>query len=251
MNKTPFYRQFYEQAGSWSENVDSEERIPATLAMIPKNINSILDVGCGDGTFLGSVDSIPFKVGLDISFTALSYVKMLQKIQASSDAIPFKKNTFDCIMSTEVLEHLPPDVYENTLHEIQRVARRYILISVPFLEDLAQKQTRCSQCGFIFHIFLHLRSFDISKLEKIFPSYSLEEYQFSGPKERTFPPWLLKIRRKYGRRWEWDKDAMCPKCGHKSEQPPKRSVISVFTTLLAGLAKKRHPKWVSVLYEKK
>jgi len=251
MNKVHFYREFYEQPGSWDENVDSEERIPTTLAMIPDGINSILDVGCGDGTFLGSMDSGPFKAGLDISHTALSFVKIELKIQASSYAIPFKENAFDCIVSTEVLEHLPPAVYEVTLHEIQRVAKRYILISVPFLEDLARKQTQCSKCGHIFHIYLHLRSFDLSNLKGIFPNYFLKECRFSGPQEKTFPSWLLKIRRKFGRRWEWDKNALCPECGYKSERPPKRSVISVLTSLLAGLTRKRHPKWVSALYEKK
>lgn len=250
MDKAPFYRQFYEQAGIADEDVSSEERIPLTLGMIPNDVDSILDVGCGDGTFLHSIDSVAVKVGLDISHTTLRLAETGHRVLASSDILPFRENEFDIVVSTEVLEHLPPVVFEAARSEMQRVAKRHILISVPFHEDLARKQARCPRCGHIFHIHLHLRSFDLSNLERIFPYYCLKEYRFSGQQERTFPPSLLEIRRKYGRRWEWDRNALCPQCGHKSNQPPERSVISVVTSLLAGLIGKRHPKWVSVLYEK-
>jgi len=251
MDKAPFYRQFYEQAGIAEEDVGAEERIPVTLDMIPHDVNSILDVGCGEGTFLRSTDSAALKVGLDISHATLRLVNTGHRVLASSDVLPFREDRFDLVVSTEVLEHLPPGAFEASCGEMQRVARRYILISVPFHEDLAGKQARCPRCGHIFHIHLHVRSFDLSILEKAFPGWCRKEYRFSGPQERTFPPWLLKIRREYGHRWEWDKNALCPQCGHKGNQPPVRSVISAATSLLAGLTGKRHPKWVSVLYEKR
>ena len=250
MDKAPFYRQFYEQAGIAKEIVSAEERTPITLAMIPGDMRSLLDVGCGDGTLLQSLDSGLLRVGLDISHTTLRLAETGHRVLASSDILPFRENEFDIVVSTEVLEHLPPVVFEAACSEMQRVAKRHILISVPFHEDLARKQARCPRCGHIFHIHLHLRSFDLSNLERIFPYYCLKEYRFSGPQERTFPSWLLKIRRQYGHRWEWDRNALCPQCGYKSNQPPERSIISVVTSLLAGLIGKRHPKWVSVLYEK-
>lgn len=251
MDKAPFYRQFYEQAGIAEEDVGAEERIPVTLAMIPADVSSILDVGCGDGTFLSSMDSPAVKVGIDISHATLRLVKTGHRVLASSDILPFRENGFDLVVSTEVLEHLPPVVFEASCGEMQRVAKRHILISVPFHEDLAGKQARCPRCEHVYHIHHHVRSFDLSVLEKTFPDCCLREYRFSGPQERTFPPWLLKIRREYGRRWEWDKNALCPQCGYRSNRPPARSVISAATSLLAGLTGKRHPKWVSALYEKK
>ena len=250
MNKTPFYRQFYEQAGIAKENVNAEERTPATLAMIPGNVSSVLDVGCGDGTLLRSLGSGLLRIGVDISYTALNLVTKGHRLLASSENLPFIDNEFDLVISTEVLEHLPPAVFEASCSEIQRVAKRYVLISVPFHEDLAKKQARCPRCGYTYHIHLHLRSFDLSNLKSIFPYYQLKEYRFSGPPERMFPSRLLKIRRQYGHRWEWDKTSLCPQCGHKNAQPPKRSVISITTSLLANLIGKQYPKWVSALYEK-
>jgi SAM-dependent methyltransferase len=249
MENQKFYRQFYEQTGIREEEVDAEERVPVTLAMVPTDIGSVLDLGCGDGTLLRKIDSTLFRTGVDISRTALKLGTTGYRIQASSFSLPFKGGIFDLILCTEVLEHLPSGEYEKTLSEMQRVGNRFILISVPFREDLDRKQARCSACGNVFHIHLHLRNFDLYKLENLFPGYSLRQYRFSGPQERTFPTWLLGIRRTYGNRWEWDKNALCPRCGHKDDNPPKRSLISAMTSLMATLTGEKHPKWVSALYE--
>ena len=251
MKSASYYRAFYEKASIAEEDVAAEERTPATVDMIPRDVRSVLDVGCGDGSLLRSIDSAIRKVGLDISYTALSLVSSGHRVLASSEILPFPEHAFDLVMSTEVLEHLPPEVFEASCSEIQRVAKRYVLISVPFHEDLARKQTRCSRCGHVYHIHLHLRSFDFSNLEGVFPSYQLKEYRFSGSREKTYPSWLIAIRRNYGHRWEWDKDALCPQCGHKERQPPRRSIISVATSLAGTLTGKRYPKWISALYEKK
>ncbi|RLB30191.1 MAG: hypothetical protein DRG87_05660 [Deltaproteobacteria bacterium] len=251
MKSASYYRAFYEKASIAEEDVAAEERTPATVDMIPRDVRSVLDVGCGDGSLLRSIDSAIRKVGLDVSYTALSLVSSGHRVLASSEILPFPEHAFDLVMSTEVLEHLPPEVFEASCSEIQRVAKRYVLISVPFHEDLARKQTRCSRCGHVYHIHLHLRSFDFSNLEGVFPSYQLKEYRFSGSREKTYPSWLIAIRRNYGHRWEWDKDALCPQCGHKERQPPRRSIISVATSLAGTLIGKRYPKWISALYEKK
>jgi SAM-dependent methyltransferase len=249
MENQKFYRQFYEQTGIREEEINLEERVPVTLAMVPTNIVSVLDLGCGDGTLLRKIDSTLFRTGIDISRTALKLGTTGYRIQASSASLPFQEGIFDLILCTEVLEHLPSEEYEKTLSEMQRVGKKFILLSVPFREDLARKQARCSACGNVFHIHLHLRNFDLCKLENLFPGYSLKQYRFSGPQARTFPSWLLGIRRKYGNRWEWDKNALCPRCGHKDDNPPKRSLISVITSLMANLTGEKHPKWVSALYE--
>jgi len=224
--------------------------VPVTLSMLPNGVRSVLDLGCGDGTLLGAMDETLFKVGIDISHTALRLVKRGHPILASSEALPFKQGAFDLLMCTEVLEHLPSAMFEATLDEIQKTAKKYILISVPFDEDLAQKETLCANCGHIFHIHLHLRSFDLPRLKRMFDLYNLKEFRFSGPTERTVPSWVLKVRRQCGRRWEWDKNIMCPRCGHKNYQRPKRTVISLITSILADVAGKKHPKWVSALYER-
>ena len=248
--KTKYCRQFYEQATIAEENVGAAERVPVTLGMLPNGIRSVLDLGCGDGTLLSFMDAALFKVGLDISHSVLRFVKKGHPILASSEALPFKQAAFDLVMCTEVLEHLPPPVFEATIDEIQKVTKKYILISVPFNEDLARKQACCPNCNHIFHIHLHLRSFDLPRLKRMFDNYDLKKCRFSGPPEKSIPSWVLKIRRHFGHRWEWDSNAICPKCGHRNFKRPKRTIISVVTSILANMIGKKHPKWISVLYER-
>jgi len=177
MKGTPYYREFYEKASIAGEDVAGQERTPITIAMIPPEVRSLLDVGCGDGSLLRSVDRGIRKVGVDISYTALSLVTSGHRVLASSDILPFRDQEFDLVLSTEVLEHLPDEVFKASCGEIQRIARRYVLISVPFHEDLARKEARCSSCGHVYHIHLHLRSFDLLGLERIFPAYRLKRHR--------------------------------------------------------------------------
>jgi len=250
MKDIPYYREFYEKASIAEEDVAAQERTPIAIAMIPREVRSLLDAGCGDGTLLRSIDRVPLKVGVDISYTALGLVSSGHRVLASFEALPFHDKEFDLVMSTEVLEHLPDEVFEASCTEIQRIARRYVLISVPFHEDLARKQARCSRCGHMYHIHLHLRSFDLPVMEHLFPAYRLKECRFSSAREKTYPSWLVTIRRKWGHRWEWDKTALCPQCGHKEGQPPRRSVISAVTSLAGMVLGKSYPKWIAALYEK-
>ena len=103
MNKLPFYRNFYEQTGIRKEDVTSEERVPITLEMVPLEVRSCLDLGCGDGTILHELDANWFKVGLDISYNALMNAKVERKVLAYSSMLPFRSNSpplqilFSCV----------------------------------------------------------------------------------------------------------------------------------------------------------
>jgi ubiquinone/menaquinone biosynthesis C-methylase UbiE len=250
MDQLSFYRNFYEQPGIRYENVGSEERVALTLKMVPSTIYSCVDLGCGDGTIIDQLDFEFFKVGLDISYNALKNVKTKNRIISRSNALPFRSNYYDLVICTEVLEHLQNEEFDLTINEIERAAKRYILISVPYQENLSQKQILCPECGYIFHIYMHMRSFSLSQIEKLFKNFYLEQYKFSNTQEKSIPTWILKFRRKYGHRWEWDENVLCPRCGHKNANRPKRSLISILTSLLGELIGGNHSKWIIALYKR-
>jgi SAM-dependent methyltransferase len=250
MTVMQYYRGFYEQEGIRSEDVASEERISMALNIIPKGIYSVLDVGCGDGTLLKMLDANYVKAGIDISYNVLKQVEENIKAQALSSAIPISGSSFDLVLCTEVIEHLDQGEFESTRAELQRIAKKFILVTVPYHEDLAGKETRCPNCSYVYHIHLHLRNFDIDDLLNLFSEFELTTCKYSTVREKSFPKWLLNVRRKIGRRYEWDESLLCPKCGHKNQDRPKRTMISIITGILAECCGKKSPKWIACLYEK-
>lgn len=102
-----------------------------------KQINNILDAGCGEGFIMQKIIEINPKiniVGLDISLESLEMGKKinpnLKFIYGDITKMPYKDNAFDLILALEVLEHLPnPRV---AFLELKRVTRKYCLISVPW-----------------------------------------------------------------------------------------------------------------------
>jgi len=101
-----------------------------------KKVDSILDVGCGEGFTLNRLmtNKIGSKwEGIEYSKDAIVLGKKFYpevKIkQASIYNLPYEDNSFDLVLCTEVLEHLEnPD---RALKELVRVSNKYLVISVP------------------------------------------------------------------------------------------------------------------------
>lgn len=98
--------------------------------------NSILDVGAGEGFMLEMLrqNHVAKKLeGIEYMDEALKLAKKLHPhIRLKKGTIyklPYKANTFDLIICTEVLEHLEDP--QKALAELKRVAKKYILLSVP------------------------------------------------------------------------------------------------------------------------
>ncbi len=80
-----------------------------------------LDVGCGSSRIL---DGLPNPIGLDITMNKLRYIRARGKpvIQASIYDLPFQDGSFDCVVCSEVIEHLPADY--RPFYEMSRVLKR-------------------------------------------------------------------------------------------------------------------------------
>jgi SAM-dependent methyltransferase len=100
---------------------------------------SLLDVGCGEGvlTHKWALQMGPQKrvVGIDLDdphLHALWESRQAPNLEyrvMKAEAMPFADGEFDMSSAIEVLEHVPDP--EHTVAEMARVAKRWILVSVP------------------------------------------------------------------------------------------------------------------------
>src|SRR5207253_5688794 len=80
----------------------------------------VLDVGCGSSRILGAV---PGMVGLDIQLHKLRYSRRYgnELVHGSIFELPFADASFDCVICSEVVEHIPAQ--EKPFDELSRVLK--------------------------------------------------------------------------------------------------------------------------------
>src|SRR5437899_1841203 len=80
----------------------------------------VLDVGCGSSRILGA---IPGMIGLDIQLHKLRYARRYgnQLVHGSIFELPFADASFDCVICSEVVEHIPAQ--EKPFDELTRVLK--------------------------------------------------------------------------------------------------------------------------------
>jgi glycosyltransferase involved in cell wall biosynthesis len=80
----------------------------------------ILDAGCGSSVIIQSLNNA---IGMDFLFPKLRFLRRygIPITQGSAFALPFKDHSFDCVISSEVIEHIPYD--DSLFTEMRRVLR--------------------------------------------------------------------------------------------------------------------------------
>lgn len=154
----------FERSGTWKDygaaDADSHiERIALIRRLVPRGVRSILDVGCGNGLVTNQLlDLCPRVVGCDRAQEPLSQLKC-EAVHAEAADLPFDDASYDLVISAEMVEHIPTEVRPKVLAEMARVSRRWIILALPFQEDLSAWTVCCPQCGTRFHVWGHLASF--------------------------------------------------------------------------------------------
>jgi ubiquinone/menaquinone biosynthesis C-methylase UbiE len=97
---------------------------------------SVFDGGCGEGFILNTLNKARpvrscYALDLDINEVKDASVNLpfCDVRQGSLYEIPFKDDSFDLVICSEVLEHLEDP--GRGLHELHRISRKYVILSVP------------------------------------------------------------------------------------------------------------------------
>jgi ubiquinone/menaquinone biosynthesis C-methylase UbiE len=157
---------------------------------------TVLDLGAGDGYLSYLLSKRKYHVvAFDISSNRLAKfgnqarAAQIEQILGHIDYLPFKSASFDCVIASELIEHLPK--YEKSLSEVNRILKSNgaIIISVPYKEKLMFHT--CPYCMNRFHVNGHFHSFDEVKL-----SIAVEEAGFKVEKIVLFRSLITTIVRR-------------------------------------------------------
>lgn len=247
---------YYDNPELWGCSVEElhpsvAERIRATVALIPPDVQTILDVGCGDGAITNELARKYDVVGLDISAEALKHVKT-ETFQGTLETVPFAPKSFDIVTAFEVLEHLPVREYELAQGKMAELARQYVMVTVPYREPPQTDFTRCPICGTTFNVFCHLRRFDDEILETLIPEMRLTKLELIGPKLKHWNSAQLYVRHNVLGVWKPSERAVCPQCGNRSfpYSYGLRHYLTSASLRLSGLLWPFNiaPKWAAAIY---
>lgn len=129
-DKELFYNNFSDQWGLKINDRETQKRLKIIYGKLLKKRDiygkKFLEVGCGLGYFSNKASIIGAKVtGIDIG---PELVKINKKktpggkfVVASASKLPFKSNSFDIVLSTEVIEHV--ENQKRAMKEMLRVLR--------------------------------------------------------------------------------------------------------------------------------
>ncbi len=246
----------YEIADNWEVfQVDDhlQSKIDLVEELMPEDVKTILDVGCGNGLITNSLGRKYQIWGLDRSFAALQQVQG-PKVQGQADALPLPNDSVDLVFSSEMLEHLDDTLLSAAIREMQRVAGKYLLISVPNNELLAKNAVRCPKCGTVFNVSYHFQSFTRKRLEKLFPEFECLKITEVGRGWRRYIPFLLKIRQRLGSGWfpiPPQRTVMCPKCENTNFPRFKMNPVIFLCEGINKIFTRRRPYWLAALFKRK
>ena len=236
-----------------------KEKVKLVLANIPEEVESIVDIGCGNGIITNVLAKNYDVTAVDRSDHALSFVEA-KKIKASSNAIPIKDDSFDMVFSSELLEHLDDEVLEGTVSEIKRLSKKYIFITVPNDENPDKLSIKCPKCKYVYNSPNHLRSFEINKLSSHFPEYKLLKTFTYGKRVRYYNKGLLNFKTKISPSKSWipyywmskgKRKTTCPSCENSFTNPYSFNVLSFGVDLLNVAISPKKPYWLFAIFEKK
>jgi hypothetical protein len=241
---------------------DSEKKRTEDLLNLIKNISdsgkNALDIGARDGYFSKLLAKYFMHVtALDLEKPSVNH-ENVTSVKGDATNLSFDDNTFDFVFCAEVLEHIPTHLLEKACSELSRVSSKFVLIGVPYIQDIRIGRTTCFSCGKKNPPWGHVNSFDRRRLMSLFPMFNVKEVSFIG-KNNSYTNFISTFLvdlagNPYG---TYDQAEPCVHCGKKLKKPSERNIFQKISTKTAFYVKhlqapfsKEHSNWIHILFEK-
>lgn len=153
----------------------------AIINAVPENVLSMLDIGCGNG-WLAEYFLQKGKQVVSSDISVINPAKALARFPHQNHAaivcdafnLPFKNNSFDCIVASEVIEHVfNPALFVSSL--LQKIKPGGILILItPYNEKI--EYFLCVHCNKPTPKNAHLHSFNEKNIKSFFQSATNKIY---------------------------------------------------------------------------
>jgi SAM-dependent methyltransferase len=237
---------------------DMEKARTADLVgMLPRNRKSVLDVGAREGFFSKLLtEHFPVVTAVDLQPLCFRYPRV-ERVAADATRLPFADNSFDCVFCAEVLEHIPK--VAEACSEIRRVAKREVIIGVPFQQDTRVGRTTCQACGKVNPPWGHVNSFSERRLVQLFEGLKVVKKSFIGRNSEATNPVSAFLMNIAGNPCgTYDQEEGCIYCGSKLMAPPAARSLTSKVYAAAALTlnntqsvfHRPKPNWIHLLFAK-
>ncbi|KAB2947785.1 MAG: methyltransferase [Candidatus Methanoperedens nitroreducens] len=177
MNKKIFYENKYLQLNPSMHVEDIPKKFDRLMSVFNSDnkYKKVLDIGCGSGVLINMMANELFPeiaMGCDISLNILSQSKKLvpsnHYIRCDGLSLPFKNDTIDLVLITDLVEHVnQPD---KLLYEVERVSKEMLII-IPiesgFFSDIAFKFMRLIGLETNIERYGHIHRFKSNKCKNL------------------------------------------------------------------------------------
>ncbi|MDP6342510.1 MAG: class I SAM-dependent methyltransferase [Alphaproteobacteria bacterium] len=235
-----------------------QARIADLMALVPAGPGSVLDVGARDGYLSRRLADRGHAVSaLDLTMPDIADDR-IALFQGNATRLEFPDAAFDTVLCAEVLEHIAMPGLESACAELTRVARRCLVIGVPYRQDIRLWRTTCPVCGGGNPPWGHVNSFDEGRLRSLFPGLVWDRHNFVGETAEctnALAAWLMD---RAGNPWgTYQQDEPCIHCGGELQPPRVRPLASKLLSRLAQWVRQAQaplvsakPLWIHVRFRK-
>jgi len=228
-----------------SEQTRTNDFVQIIQAIASPGQNS-LDIGARDGHFsrLLAEKFHQNVTALDLEKPKIEH-QDIHCVKGDATNLEFGDNSFEIVFCAEVLEHIPPHMLEKVCSELSRVTKNFLIIGVPYKQDIRVGRTTCYSCGKKNPPWGHVNRFDKNRLSELFPSLTINKVSFvSETTESTnfLSTYLMDLAgNPYG---TYIQDEACIHCGKELKKPPARNLLQKVFTKAAFIIKNIQKPWI-------